>query len=125
VRPFGDYVQHVCAAIRHAGRLDRLDVYYFHNTVAASADRLLLDDLLEPFGNRIDAVLARIRPLATGRLFLTPQRTSATPFVMVLENLAPPPNRPPPPAPKTHLPGRGSSPFAASWLTAVHRPIPL
>ncbi|MBL7493621.1 VWA domain-containing protein [Frankia sp. AgB1.9] len=89
MRPYEGYVEHVCAAIRSAGRLDRLDVSYFHNTPGPSEDRALVDELPEPFGTRVDPVLRRIRPLTEGRLFTDPRLIAAEPLGDLLNSLAP------------------------------------
>jgi uncharacterized protein with von Willebrand factor type A (vWA) domain len=87
MRPYQDLAEHVCGAIRRAGRLDRLDVAYFHNLPAPSADRMLLDELPDPFGRRVDQILRRIRHLDDGRVYADPRLREPGSLATLLDGL--------------------------------------
>lgn len=67
--PYHGYVDFVCAAVARAGRLDAMDVAYFHNTAGRSADHGLLRQLPDAFQPSLDPVLGQIRPLSEGALY--------------------------------------------------------
>jgi uncharacterized protein len=83
--PYHGYVDHICAAIRHATRLDVLRIGYFHD-VPGHGDRSLLADA-DPRTANVDRLLPRIGPLARGRIYGRPDLTGPHPIADVLDGL--------------------------------------
>lgn len=67
--PFHGYVDHVVGAIRNAGRIDDVQVAYFHDLPGALEDRSPLEQMGDPFGPDLDGVLELIGPLRGGRVY--------------------------------------------------------
>ncbi|MCW3842883.1 hypothetical protein ONA70_22550 [Micromonospora yasonensis] len=86
--PFHNFVDHLIAAIRSAGRLDLITVGYFRNVPGRSRDQALLADLPDPFSPALDPVLTRVAPLATGRLYRDPDLTEPHPFAAAVEQVS-------------------------------------
>jgi uncharacterized protein len=87
--PFHPYLDHVHSAIRHAARIDSIATYYFHDVPGHSLDQALLATLPDPFNPALDAVLDRITPLRTGRLYREPDLTGPRPLADVLDETTP------------------------------------
>ncbi|MET7425469.1 VWA domain-containing protein [Dactylosporangium sp. NPDC005555] len=87
--PFHDYVDHIVAAIRRAGRLDSLLVGYFHDTAGDAGAAGLLAELPDPFDASVDAVLDRVAPLHDGRLYSDADLTVPLPYAEFLEAMTP------------------------------------
>ena len=66
--PFHSYVDEVCRAIRQAGRLRQVGVFYFHDTPLEGADSSVLDLLQGELFPSLDPVLADVPPLIQGTL---------------------------------------------------------
>ena len=67
--PFHGYVDHVVGAIRNAGRIDDVQVAYFHDLPGTLVDRSPLEQMGDPFGPDLDGVLDLIGPLRGGRVY--------------------------------------------------------
>ncbi|MBM2614238.1 hypothetical protein JIG36_01540 [Actinoplanes sp. LDG1-06] len=87
--PYEPYVEHLVHEIRNAGRLESIATWYFRNLPSNRVDTGVLGDLPDPFDPRIDPVLDRIAPMATGRLYADPDLTQPRPFPAVLADTAP------------------------------------
>ena len=66
--PFHSYVDEVCRAIRQAGRLRQVGVFYFHDTPLEGADSSVLDPLQGELFPSLDPVLADVPALTQGTL---------------------------------------------------------
>ncbi|BAL89211.1 hypothetical protein AMIS_39910 [Actinoplanes missouriensis 431] len=83
--PYGNFVQHLVREIHHAGRLESIATWYFHNLPSTRADTSLLRELPDPFSPELDPILARIAPSAAGRLYADPELTEPRTLASVLE----------------------------------------
>ena len=66
--PFHSYVDEVCRAIRQAGRLRQVGVFYFHDTPLEGADPSVLEPLQGELFPSLDPVLAEVPTLTQGML---------------------------------------------------------
>jgi uncharacterized protein with von Willebrand factor type A (vWA) domain len=66
--PFHSYVAEVCHAIRQAGRLGQVGLFYFHDVPVEGADPSVLDQLEGQLFPSLDPVLPEIPPLTDGTL---------------------------------------------------------
>ncbi|MEU8240930.1 hypothetical protein AB0C07_22025 [Actinoplanes missouriensis] len=83
--PYGNFVQHLVREIHHAGRLESIATWYFHNLPSTRADTSLLRELPDPFSPELDPILARIAPSSAGRLYADPELTEPRTLASVLE----------------------------------------
>jgi uncharacterized protein with von Willebrand factor type A (vWA) domain len=70
--PFHSYVDEVCRAIRQAGRLRQVGVFYFHDAPLEGADSSVLEPLQGLLFPSLDPVLADVPPLTQGTLMRDP-----------------------------------------------------
>jgi uncharacterized protein with von Willebrand factor type A (vWA) domain len=70
--PFHGYVDYVVAAIRNAGRLDDVDVGYYHDLPGSLEDRIALEQVDNPLRADLDPVLGQVPPLRGGRVYADP-----------------------------------------------------
>ena len=68
--PFHSYVDEVCRAIRQAGRLRQVGVFYFHDTPLEGADASILEQLQGQLFPSLDPVLADVPSLIQGTLMI-------------------------------------------------------
>ncbi|GID27680.1 hypothetical protein [Paractinoplanes brasiliensis] len=87
--PYEPYVEHLVREIRNAGRLESIDLWYFHNLPSNRVDTTVLGGLTDPFDPRLDPVLDLIAPMGTGRLYADPDLTQPRPFPAVLAGITP------------------------------------
>ncbi|MFC9356447.1 VWA domain-containing protein [Rhodococcus sp. NPDC057014] len=76
--PFHSYVAEVCNAIRQAGRLGRVGLFYFHDVPLEGADPSILDQLEGQLFPSLDPVLAEIPALTDGTLMSDSELMSPT-----------------------------------------------
>ena len=74
--PFHSYVDEVCRAIRGAGRLRQVDLFYFHDTPLEGADSSVLEPLRGQLFPSLDPVLAEVPTLTQGTLMSDPELMS-------------------------------------------------
>lgn len=87
--PYGDFVEHLVREIHHAGRLESIATWYFHNLPSSRVDTAVLRELPDPFSPELDPVLGRIAPSAAGRLYADPALTEPRAFTTVLDDIVP------------------------------------
>lgn len=73
--PFHGYADHVIGAIRSAGRIDDVQVAYFHDLPGTLEDKSALQARPDPFRADLDEVLGLIGPLHGGRVYGDPGLT--------------------------------------------------
>ena len=82
--PFHNYVDHVVAAIRDAGRIDDVLPVYYHDLPSGNSDRSALDEMADPFRPDLDLVLPLVRPMRDGRVYSDPDLTAPLSLAYVL-----------------------------------------
>jgi uncharacterized protein len=85
--PFHGYVDHVVAAIRDAGRIDHVQIAYFHNGPGSSHDRAVLEEIADPLRPDLDDVLRKIGPLRGGHVYDDPDLTEPRALEGILSSL--------------------------------------
>lgn len=75
--PFHSYLDEVCWAIRQAGRLRQVGVFYFHDAPLEGANSSVLEPLQGLFPS-LDPVLADVPPLTQGTLMSDPDLMAPT-----------------------------------------------
>ncbi|MGI5239185.1 hypothetical protein [Dactylosporangium sp. CA-139066] len=86
--PFHGFVDHLRTAIEEAGRVDAVQVAYFHDVPDRRPDRAALaaGDLRDP---RIDDILPGLAPMTRGTVYADPDLTSPRPLDETLAALRP------------------------------------
>ena len=87
--PFHGYVDYVVGAIRDAGRMDDVQVVYFHDLPGSLEDRSALDEKGDPLRPDLDDVLGLIGPLPGGRAYDDPGLTMPRDLGMVISGMTP------------------------------------
>lgn len=85
--PFHNYVDHVVAAIRDAGRIDNVFPVYYHDLPSGNPDRSALDEVADPFRPDLDLVLPLVRPMHDGRVYEDPGLTAPRSLAYTLEHI--------------------------------------
>ena len=86
--PCHRFCEEVCKAIRQAGRLEEMAIYYFHNVPAEGADEEVLEPLSKQLFPVLDSILPEIKPLSTGYIYEDPDLLSPEVLEEVLEKYA-------------------------------------
>jgi hypothetical protein len=86
--PFHGYVNYVVGAIRNAGRIDDVQVTYFHDLPGALEDRSVLEEMADPFRPELDGVLSLIGPLRGGLVYKDPGLTVPLSLDRILAGIA-------------------------------------
>lgn len=76
--PFHHLVADICRAIREAGRLENLAIYYFHNTPVEETNQTVLAAFFDQLFPTLDTVQSSIIPASDGYLFDDPGLLSPT-----------------------------------------------
>jgi uncharacterized protein len=87
--PFHGYVEHLRTAIEAAGRVDAIEIVYFHDTPDRKADRGVLAEVRDPLDPRIDDILPLIEPMGGGLVYDDPDLTAPRHLASTLADLRP------------------------------------
>ena len=87
--PFHGFVDHVMRAIRHAGRVDDIRQFYFHDVPGRTADPGVLEEITDPLRPDIDGILRLVQPIAGGLVYCDPALTVPQGLSDVLEETTP------------------------------------
>jgi len=86
--PFHHFVEEVTTAIRRAGGLEQVSVYYFHDIPGGDVEMMPLEALQGQFFPVLDTVLPDIPPTTEGDLYADPALTELIPLEKVLSGMA-------------------------------------
>lgn len=85
--PFHMFVDEVCRGIREAGNLERVELFYFHDTPVEGVDETVLEGLPQQLFPTLDPILTGITASSAGFVYEDPDLLSLRSLDKVLQTL--------------------------------------